>query len=249
MDVAKQVESWRALFRETGTPERAAGAKAYLKSDLHFYGVTIPFIRGVAGRFRREHRHLSRAELLALVEALWETAEHELRALGAMLLEGYIRNLEPGDLGLVEALLRRCRTWDLVDGLSIGVAGPLVSAHPEMKAELRRWAGDPNFWIRRAALLSLLHGFRRGQGDFPLFAELAAGMVTEKEFFIRKAIGWVLREVGTKHPELTYRFLREQIARVSGLTLREGAKYLPEAQREELLQLYQSFRARGRSAR
>lgn len=248
MDVPRQVESWRALFREAGTPERATGAKAYLKSDLHFYGVTVPFIREVAGRFHREHRRLSRVELLALVKALWEPEEHELRVLGAVLLERYIRTLEPGDLGLVEALLHRCRTWDLVDALSTRVAGRLVSAHPGLKGELRRWASDPNFWIRRAALLSLLDGFRRGPGDFPLFAELAAGMVAEKEFFIRKAIGWVLREVARKEPELTYRFLREQIARVSGLTLREGAKYLPEAQREELLRLHHSFRVRGGSS-
>ena len=63
-------------------------------------------------------------------------------------------------------------------------------------------------------------------------------MVQEGEFFIRKAIGWVLREVSKKRPALTYAFLSAHIDRVSGLTLREGAKYLPAEQREELMARY-----------
>lgn len=59
-------------------------------------------------------------------------------------------------------------------------------------------------------------------------------MLDEKEFFIRKAIGWVLREVSKKRPKLVFEFLREHRAEVSGLTLREGAKYLPAAQRRAL---------------
>ena len=65
-------------------------------------------------------------------------------------------------------------------------------------------------------------------------------MVEEKEFFIRKAIGWVLREVAKQRPELTYAFLAEHIERVSGLTLREGAKYLPAAQQAALRERYRA---------
>ena len=87
-------------------------------------------------------------------------------------------------------------------------------------------------------MLPLLIELRAGGGDFELFARFASSMTDEKEFFIRKAIGWVLREVAKKRPELTYGFLTEHIDRVSGLTLREGAKYLPDEQREELMKAY-----------
>ena len=89
---------------------------------------------------------------------------------------------------------------------------------------LRRWARDRDFWVRRTALLAQLDALRRGGGDFDLFAEIAAPMLGEKEFFIRKALGWVLREVSKKRPALSHAFLRRHLGALSGLTLREGAK-------------------------
>jgi len=84
-------------------------------------------------------------------------------------------------------------------------------------------------------MLSLLVPLRNGEGDFALFAEIAAPLLEEKEFFLRKAIGWILREVSKKRPRLTFDFLKEHRARVSGLTLREGARHLPPPLRAQLL--------------
>jgi 3-methyladenine DNA glycosylase AlkD len=92
-------------------------------------------------------------------------------------------------------------------------------------------------------MLSLMPELRAGAGHFALFAGFASTMIEEKEFFIRKAIGWVLREVSKKRPELVEPFLSRHIAVVSGLTLREGSKYLPAEQREDLLRRY---KARGK---
>ena len=99
---------------------------------------------------------------------------------------------------------------------------------------LLRWSIDPDFWIRRASMLSLLPALRAGGGDFDLFASFASRMVSEKEFFIRKAIGWVLRDVSKKRPQLAYDFLDLHLNEVSGLTFREGSKYLPSEMRDEL---------------
>ncbi|MGF1497259.1 MAG: DNA alkylation repair protein [Elainellaceae cyanobacterium] len=77
---------------------------------------------------------------------------------------------------------------------------------------------------------------RQHRQDFNLFARLASPMVEEKEFFIRKAIGWILREVSKQQPEWAYEFLETHIQQVSGLTLREGVKYLPPEHRENLIQ-------------
>ena len=98
---------------------------------------------------------------------------------------------------------------------------------PDAPPRLRTWARDRDFWVRRTALLAQLRALRHGGGDFALFAEIAAPMLEEREFFIRKAIGWVLREVSKKRPELVRDFLAEHGARASGLTRREASKYLP----------------------
>lgn len=248
MEIGEQVEAFRIAFRAAGTRKRAEGEKAYLGSRLDFHGVTIPFIRSTARRFHREHPDFTRNELIALATSLWRTGFHDLHSLAIALLELYVERLEPGDVTFLESLLRRSHTWDHVDWLSARVAGKLVERYPAAKRALKRWSKDKNFWIRRASMLVLLDPLRNGHGDFDLFARFASGMIEEKEFFIRKAIGWVLREVSKKRPEPVYRFLSKQIGRVSGLTLREGSKYLPKAQKAELLRRYRAGRGRRHGA-
>jgi 3-methyladenine DNA glycosylase AlkD len=166
---------------------------------------------------------------------LWDAPIYERRSAAVMLLIADARRSRPQDLELVERFLRDSRTWALVDPLSCDVAGGLIERFPELAATLDRWAVDENFWVRRAALLSLLLPLRRGAGDWPHFARLAEPMLGEREFFIRKALGWVLRETAKGRPELVEQWLRPRAARVSRLTLREAIKPLSAGVRTELL--------------
>jgi 3-methyladenine DNA glycosylase AlkD len=240
LKVAARVEAFGAALAAAGSPVRAMSQKAYLKSDLEFFGTDLPTIHAMARAFKRASRDLSRGDLLDLVGALWQTRQHELHLTGIGLLDLYRDRLLADDIGFVERLLRRSKTWAYVDWLSTKVAGSIVERYPESRTVLRRWAVDENFWVRRASLLALHDALRAGQGDWDLFVELASPMVEEREFFIRKAIGWILREVSKKRPELSYAFLKEHIDRVSGITLREGVKYLPPDQRVELMQAFQT---------
>jgi 3-methyladenine DNA glycosylase AlkD len=139
-----------------------------------------------------------------------------------------VASLTPADVPLLERMLREARTWALVDVLAAAVVGPLYVAHPAALGKvLDRWAGDDDFWIRRAALLALLLPLRAGAGDRARFSRYADAMLEEKEFFIRKAIGWVLREVSKRDPAWVTAWLRPRAARCSGVTWREAVKYLP----------------------
>ena len=137
-------------------------------------------------------------------------------------------------------MLRDSKTWALVDHLSVHLAGPLVERYQELAAKLDRWSEDTDFWIRRAALLALLLPLRRGEGDWQRFTRYADSMLEEKEFFIRKAIGWVLREASKKTPERVGDFVAPRIDRISGVTLREAVKYLPPDDGEALLEAYRT---------
>lgn len=234
-DALRHVEELRTALWAVHDDERATGAKAYLKSDLEFYGVGAKPLRAVARTFLEENPSMDRDELIQLVHALWSTPIFEMKAVAVALLERRVRQLEIADVDLLESLLRRSHTWALVDWLCTKIVAPLAEREPEaVEPILRRWAADEDFWIRRASMLSLLPALRAGDGDFPLFASFASTMVLEKEFFIRKAIGWVLRDVSKKRPELAFDFLSQYIDEVSGLTLREGSKYLPSGMRDRL---------------
>jgi 3-methyladenine DNA glycosylase AlkD len=242
LEITAQVAAFETALQTVGTAQRAISEKAYLKSDLDFYGAAVPEIRKLAQAFCQAQADLPRSQLIALVEALWQTRFHETRSVGIALLELYADRLTDPDMATVETILRQCHTWAHVDWLAIKVAGSLVARHPQLKSTLERWAIDDNFWLRRSALLALHDSLKASGEDFELFAQFAGQMIEEKEFFIRKAIGWILREISKRRPDQVYGFLLEHVHRVSGLTLREGAKYLPPAQREALMARYQARR-------
>jgi 3-methyladenine DNA glycosylase AlkD len=139
------------------------------------------------------------------------------------------------DIALIEHLLRESKTWALVDNLAASITGPLVDRCPELERTLDRWAVDDDFWIRRSALLANLLALRRGDGDFERFGRYADSMLEEQEFFIRKAIGWVLRDTARKRPDLVYEWLEPRARRASGVTVREAVKPLSEGQRQAIL--------------
>lgn len=230
-ELAEQID---ALLRQRGTPERAAQEQRYLKSELDHYGASVPAVRAVVkettGRLALEH-----GQLVELAELLWAAPVHERRAAAAELLEQRVDQVRGDDIDLLEQLLRESRTWALVDNLSASVVGPLAEREDSLGAVLDRWAEDPDFWIRRSALLAHLIPLRQGRGDFERFARHADAMLEEKEFFIRKAIGWVLRDTGKLRPELVYDWLLPRASRAAGLTVREAVKYLPATQRAAIL--------------
>jgi 3-methyladenine DNA glycosylase AlkD len=228
----------RAFFRKrfvaVGTPARARQEQAYLKSDLRFYGASVPEIRRAGADFARAHPDLTRAELRAIVDGLYASGWHDLRSAAIALLGSYANLLRESDLPWLVRLVRSSDTWAHVDWLAADIIGGVIERHPGSRRRLPGWAKDESFWVRRTALLAQLRVLSRGDGDFDLFARLAAGMLDEREFFICKAIGWILREVSKKRPRLVYRFLREHRAAISSLSLQEGAKYLPARMRTGL---------------
>lgn len=231
--LADQIE---AELRVLGTPERAAQEKRYLKSELEHLGVTVPAMRKAMVAFLRTHPALERDDVIALARALWKKPVHERRSAAVELLEQSKRLLLAEDAGLVEDFLREARGWALVDNLAATVAGHLVERFPgKLGAVLDRWAKDGDVWLRRSALLALLLPLRRGDGDFERFGRYADAMLEEKEFFIRKAIGWVLRETAKKTPDRVVAWLVPRAARASGLTVREACKPLPASDKQRVL--------------
>jgi 3-methyladenine DNA glycosylase AlkD len=228
MAAADEIE---VRLRTLGTPERADGEKRYLKSSLDFLGVRVPDVR-------REVRAVARTitshdELVSLVEDLWRKPVHERRLAAALLLGTRAELLGPRDLPLIERLVRESKTWALVDVLAGNVLGQILLAHPEAAGAIDSWAADPDFWIRRSALLSQGKPLKAG-APFDRFARYADPMLDEKEFFIRKAIGWVLRDTSKTRPDEVFEWLLPRASRASGVTMREAVKYLSAEQRQAL---------------
>jgi 3-methyladenine DNA glycosylase AlkD len=204
-----------------------------MKSELRFHGVTAAQVRATAAAFCASD-DLDVPSLRGVVDELFATDWFDLRSVGIALLERRWRVLSGADLPWLIDLARIGACWAHVDYLVTKIIDPVVAREPALLERSRRWAKDPDFWVRRVALLAQLRALRSGGGDFPLFAAIAEPMLDEKEFFIQKAIGWVLREVSKKRASLVRDFLRAHGERASAVTWREATKYLPPAMLRDL---------------
>jgi 3-methyladenine DNA glycosylase AlkD len=239
IDASKMARRIEAELRKVGTAERAAGEKRYLKSDLAFIGVTLGEIRSTTKSVTRNEQ-LGHDDLLALVRELWSKPIFERRMVAVILLELHAGELGPDDLPLIESLIRESKTWALVDALAGDVVSAIATRH-KIKQKLDMWAKDDDFWVRRSALLAELKPLKNGSAFQP-FARRADQMLDETEFFIRKAIGWVLREMSKKRPEEVYNWIGPRTHRASGVTMREAVKYLEPKKAARLMRAYKEGR-------
>ena len=163
-------------LRRLGTRDRAAGEKAYLKSDLRFLGATLADIRRTS---KEAGAGLDRSDVLLLVDELWREPVFERRMAAAIVLELRAGELRTEDLRLIERLLRESETWALVDVLSGDVVGEM-NARLRIRRTLDRWARDRDFWIRRSSLLAELRPLK-DEAPFEPFARRADRMLDETE--------------------------------------------------------------------
>lgn len=235
-----EVDDLKRDLRAAGTPERARAEKRYLRSDLEFWGTPVPAIRAVVRRALRAAAPPDHAGVVDLVATLWAEPVHEMRKAAVEVAVARVDDLVPDDLGWIEYMIREARTWAYVDPLAIDVAGPLLARHGDPDAVLDRWAVDLDFWIRRSALLAHLRPLRAGGGDWVRFTRYADAMLEETEFFVRKAIGWVLRDTGKKRPDLVHGWILPRAHRASGITVREAVKPLGDDQADAVMRRYRA---------
>lgn len=247
LDVLTLADELATELEASGSDERAVNEKRYLKSELTHYGVSVPVIRKLARRFARERKDVSKSELIGLTIELWDRDVYELRKLAVNILAVTGEVLDSDDVSFVEGLLRRSHTWALIDDLAMNVVAPMLLIAPDAQQVRAMWSEDGDFWVRRTAMLALLPRLRRDLDSWHEFAGYADTMLVESEFFIQKAIGWVLREVSKHSPDLVFEWMQPRVAMASSVTFREATKYLPEEQRSQLTELRKPVLRRKKS--
>lgn len=225
----------RKSLRDSHDPERAQNEKRYLKSPYRFLGVTIPALRKLSREIRAEMGEPSRSRLHKLCKMLWSSEYHQEKTLAIFLLAQYPQHLDLKAMVMLEGMLRESTGWDHVDYISTSLVSRVIEEDTRALSYLEKWKSSESFWMRRASLVSQIPLLRKGLGDRELFFEMARGMIGEKEFFIRKAIGWAVREISKRDPRAARDFLISVRGRASGLTLREGAKRLPQKIHKEIM--------------
>jgi 3-methyladenine DNA glycosylase AlkD len=198
---------------------------AYMKTDMPFYGVQK------AGRSEIARALVSRFDISTqrqyerVVTRLWRLPHREEKYMAVQVAQHYHDFIAPPSLPLYEKLIREGAWWDFVDTIAIRLVGEvLLTCRRTTRALMDEWISDADLWIRRTALISQI-GHKERTDHRRLF-RYCRQRAAEREFFIRKGIGWALREYSYTAPERVLRFLQENADRLSGLSFREGAKAL-----------------------
>lgn len=196
---------------------------AYMKTDMPFYGVQAGPRRALGKRLKAEFPPRSHGEYRGQVVALWGLEHREEKYLAIGVAVANRRYITFENLDLYERLIREGAWWDFVDEVAARLVGEVLARdRGRTKPVMEAWIDDDDMWIRRAAILAQLG--RKAGTDTEMLFRFAARRAHEKEFFIRKAIGWALRDYAKTDPAAVRRFLEEH--EVSGLTRREASKHL-----------------------
>lgn len=215
----------RERLQAEADPDRAKAAQAYMKSSMPSLGVRVPAVRRVVLATAKELPFGSAAELRDDVRLLWREAawrEERYAAIDLTSTKSVAKDLEM--LPLYEEIIRTGAWWDFVDGVSDRICVLLQHHRSTLTPLLRTWARDEDPWIRRAAITSQLKA--KSATDQELLAAALDANLADTEFFIRKAIGWTLREYAKTDPQWVRSYVETRRARLSPLSLREATKHL-----------------------
>jgi 3-methyladenine DNA glycosylase AlkD len=220
--LAKKIRSELAAAAD---PTRAAGMQAYMKSTMPYRGVRMPEVRSICKRVFAEHPLSSCDEWQADVLELWRGAKFREERYAAMELAGQRRYAEyrtPSVMPMFEEMIVTGAWWDYVDEAA-HLVGQMLRAHPrQIKPVMRAWSGADNLWKRRVSIICQI-SFKKDTDLDLLYGNITPNLA-DRDFFIRKAIGWALRAYAWTDPEEVARYVRAHEAELSGLSRREALK-------------------------
>jgi 3-methyladenine DNA glycosylase AlkD len=181
------------MFKEMANASVAAGQKAYMRNQFEFYGLKTPVRRALQKQLFQKERLPPKDEVAGIVKTLWGHPQRECHYLAQELLKKYLNNLEEQDIALYEFMITHNSWWDTVDFIAVNLVGRYFRKFPSKRdAHVTKWLASGNIWLQRTALLFQLK--YKESLDTTLLSDSIEKLLGSGEFFINKAIGWILRE-------------------------------------------------------
>lgn len=230
----------RERIAAAADPSKAPAMQAYMKSAMPYRGVSaVPLSRLLRTTYG-EHRLAGEEAWQSAVRRIWDGAAYREERYAATSLArhpAYREHQQPETLDLYRHLVVTGAWWDHVDEIATHLVRGLLERHPEaITPVLVQWASDDDLWVRRSAIICQVG--RGTSADLPLLlaaidANLDGSSRTTpaespygREFFVRKAIGWALRDQARTSPDWVREVVTARADRLSGLSRREALKHL-----------------------
>lgn len=216
------LERLTATYAQAADPRRAGEMRAYMKDIAPFLGLTTPDRRALSRTVLDGTPRPDEADCTAVALRCWRLPEREYQYFAVDHLRRHVRRLSSGFLPVARHLVSTDPWWDTVDALAAHVVGGLVAADPKLKTDMDRWIEDDDLWVARTALLHQLR--YKDTTDTERLFGYCVRQSGHPDFFIRKAIGWCLREYAKTDPQAVRDFVAGERDRLSPLSVREALK-------------------------
>ncbi|MFF0447262.1 DNA alkylation repair protein [Streptomyces sp. NPDC004609] len=218
------LERLTSVYPTGADPVRAEGAAAYMKGVAPFIGLRASDRRALSRTVLEGLPLPVESDCAAIALRCWELPEREYHYFAVDFLARHVRRCSSGFVPVVRHLVVTTSWWDTVDAIAAHVVGPLVSADPELVPAMDEWIGDDDLWVARTALLHQLR--YKSATDAGRLFRYCLRQAGHPDFFIRKAIGWSLREYAKTDPGAVREFVDSARDVLSPLSVREALKNL-----------------------
>ncbi len=209
-------------LRDNETPSQAAPMAKYMKNKFSFLGITRPARNKIQAGFLKEVRQEKRINWEFIFKC-WDLPEREYQYLAVDYLTTRVQLLQKEDMAKLELLITQKPWWDTIDSIAVKLVGELCNKYPGLIDDyILNWAASDNIWLARTAILFQLK--YKQNTDTILLARIIIQNSNSREFFINKAIGWILREFSKTDRQWVKIFIANNP--LHPLSVREGSKYL-----------------------
>jgi len=210
-------------FLAAHDPVAAREMRSYMRDQFTFVGIQNAARTAIARDAFSGLGHPSVHDLITFAHACWARTERDYQYVAAKHLRRHVRVLPASAIDDLRALVVTKSWWDTVDELARNVVGPLVLAHPELVSVMDEWIDDPDIWLARTAILHQCT--YKGATDPDRLFRYCLRRSADTEFFLRKAIGWALRDYSKVDDAAVRSFVAAHDSELSGLSRREALRY------------------------
>jgi 3-methyladenine DNA glycosylase AlkD len=211
-------------YPEAADPVRATGVRAYMRNQFEHLGITNPRLTELNREVLAGLAPPAEADLVDVALGCWAKPEREYQYFACTYLRKYVGVGSPSLLNAVRKLITTKSWWDTVDTLAARTVGPLVAAHPSLVDTMDAWINDENMWVARTAILHQLRYKERTDAE-RLF-QYCTAQAAHEDFFIRKAIGWALREYAYTDSDAVRAYLEAHRTILAPLSVREASRHI-----------------------
>lgn len=218
----------RSAFEKHADQAIAAGSKAYMRNISEFYGLPSPLRRQLTKEFVSKAEYPPFEKLAEIVHFAWEQPQREWQYVALEIIERSVKKADQSMTDLAEWMITNKSWWDTVDFIAPNIVGILFKNHPEIKMQyIEKWMQSGNLWLQRSCLL---HQLRYNKNtDKVLLFNLCERLSNHPDFFIRKAIGWSLRQYSKSFPGDVIEFVNTH--ELSNLSRKEALKVVNRKQK------------------